>query len=166
MSDENDVIRRLTDGNNLPQDTERHNIVLCPTQKDDPPGLLRKVADDIKRYIPDVLEAGHTWTQAKSREAEARANRIQAEAISKIGRLENERLELVQRREEKRQEAAINAQRDRDAHDKELRKWESDALEDVVECIAKLKKQGIMVSVRVIEEVEKEMIRRLKSNDV
>jgi hypothetical protein len=162
MSKKDDVMRRLTGGNSLPQETERHDITLRPAKDGDPPGLIRKVAETVKKRIPKVVDAGLDYVEAQGKGAQARANEIQAKAIGEIRHVENETQELIDQREAKRREAANEAQRDQNTHDREQRKLELEELRIVCDCIAELAERGIAVGVTVKREVERRMARHLK----
>ena len=162
MSDGSDIIRRLTEGDGRPREVEKHEVVFRQVDETDPPGLLRRVAGDVRERIPETVDAGFRWVQAKGKQAEARANKIQAEGIAEISRVQNETQELIQQREERKQKAASEIQRDLNAHEEELRKLESQSLNDVVDCIVRLREAGIVMDITVIREVERAMKRHLK----
>jgi hypothetical protein len=162
MSKGNDVIERLTEGDGPPQEIERHDVVLRPAKNSDPPNLIREVARNIKERIPEVVEAGLDYVEAKGKQAKARTNEIQVKAFSEIGHLENEAQRVINQRDAERREAANKAQRDQNTHHEELQKLKLQALNNVVDNIVKFRNAGITVDLTVINEVERTMKRRLR----
>jgi hypothetical protein len=157
MSDEHDII---------PPAPERHNVTLRPAGSGDSPDLLQQIVESVKNDVAELVpiagKALGKYVGAKGEEAVARVQEIRARIYENIGKLEIERQRLVKERDETRQKYELEAQRDKNTHDEKLQAVQSQGLRDVVDCIAKLKEQGIQVDMTVIKEVEKTMRRRLK----
>ena len=157
MSDENDVIRRLTEGDSLPQEVERHDVVIRQAEGPNPPDLLQQIREDIKDSLAELVPiAGKTagkYVGAKGEEAVARVQEIKARIHENISKVELERQRLIQQRDE-----ASNAHEERMEELKIQRLHErTEALRQSVDCIVKLKASGVVVSLKVIRKVQKTM---------
>lgn len=143
--------------------TERHDVVLH--QNDDgpnPPDLLRQIVEDVKKLVPETSEAARKYVKGKGEQEVAKAQEIKARIYEIIAKLEIERQRLIQQHDEAEWKAELELQRgqyeiERAERELEVQRFKerTHALREVVDCIVKLKENGIEVNIRLIKDVEK-----------
>ena len=150
--------------------TERYDIGLHQHEDGtNPPDLLRQIIQDVKKLVPETGRSARKWMRAKGDQELAKVQEIKARVYEKIGQLEIERQRLIQQRDEAMLKAELERERQQDEYDRSLREQEihlfkkkTQALREVVDCIIRLRENGIEVDIELIEIVEKSAIQLLK----
>jgi hypothetical protein len=152
MSEENPTIRRLTEGDNLPQEAERYDVIVRPAPGPNPPDLLQQIVADIKDSLAELTpiagKAVGKYVGAKGEEAVARVQEIRARICESLGKLEIERQRLVQDRDK-----ALDSHAEKMMELKTQRLREkSQAFKEIVDCLVRLKEKGIRIDMKVIKK--------------
>ncbi len=145
MSEENDVIRRLTEGGNLPQKAERHDVIVRQASGPNPPDLLQQIVADIKDSLGELApiagRAAGKYVEAKGDQAVARVQEIRARIYESLAKLEIERQRLVQERDK-----AL------DSHTEKMMELKSAALKQIIDCVVTCKEKGIRIDMKIVRK--------------
>ena len=128
------------------------------------PGCSASVRDVICTVFPDVADSGMGWLKGKSQQEIAKAAEIRAAALEKLGKLELERVKLINERDAAERKAQSDDEKERRAAANELYKLKTERLTAVVAAVKALKDAGVELSARTRKRVGELLLSALEAD--
>jgi beta-phosphoglucomutase-like phosphatase (HAD superfamily) len=136
-----------------PADDLEHELDLTEASPRDPVGLLPRLLQQIRDYLPGLAAAGERYLQARVAQETLKALEIRARIRTQLDTVEIERQRMIAERDERSRAATIAEEHDAAQREARLMELETQRLEAMARAAAALKtlhELGVKVDIEVL----------------
>jgi len=130
--------------------SERNDIILREEGGDGEGKILRELKQAVDQLFPTAIDSTRKWIKGKSEQEVAKVAEIKSKVYAQIGKMENERIKLIQDRDIAIKNAEITEKDNLRKHQREMYDLRTKRMKEVIDSILCLKNIGAEIDLEVI----------------